>query len=132
MIALTNDGGYVSEIYYQKIPSFIKSANIDGKNVRVVVVVVYKKNRLEKKYRFFRKENLLNFLKELGIKIKLEDYLKREELREATEQLSENNIEFWQFLEGVAQGIGGSIFKKKELQKKIDDFQEMKAQQLQL
>lgn len=128
MVITTNTGEKIIDVFYERIPSFIEDFKVDGRKINIVVAIVLKKNELERKYIFSRKNDLENFIKELGVKPQdVLQHLSKDRVVDKKIELSENNLELWQFLERVSRGIGaGSIFKKGNVKENFERIKEQK------
>lgn len=121
MVITTNTGEKIVDVFYQRIPNFIEEIKVGEKKIGIVVALVLKKTN-EHKYLFARKEDLEQFITNLGVKPNdVLKHLDRNRVEETQVELSDNNMEFWQFLERVSRGIGASIFKS-GAKKKIEQM----------
>lgn len=121
MVITTNTGEKIVDVFYQRIPKFIEEIKVGQKKIGIVVVLVLKKN-VERKYLFARKDDLEHFITELGVNPNdVLKHLDRNRVVEEEVELSENNLEFLQFLERISRGIGSSIFKE-SAKKKLEQM----------
>lgn len=121
MVITTNTGEKIVDVFYQRIPKFIEEIKVGQKKIGIVVVLVLKKN-VERKYLFARKDDLEHFITELGVNPNdVLKHLDRNRVVEEKVELSENNLEFLQFLERISRGIGSSIFKE-SAKKKLEQM----------
>lgn len=121
MVITTKTGEKIVDVFYQRIPDFIERVVVGEKKVNIVVALVLKKT-VEHKYLFARKEDLESFITELGAKPNdVLKHLDKNRVEDMKVELSENNLEFWQFLERISRGMGTSIFKK-EVRKKLEQM----------
>lgn len=121
MVITTNTGEKIVDVFYQRIPKFIEEIKVGQKKIGIVVALVLKKNT-EHKYLFARKEDLQEFITNLGVKPNdVLKHLDRNRVVEEEVELSENNLELLQFLERISRGMGSSIFKS-DVKKKIEQM----------
>lgn len=121
MVITTNTGEKIVDVFYQRIPKFIEEIKVGQKKIGIVVALVLKKN-VEHKYLFARKEDLQEFITNLGVKPNdVLKHLDRNRVVEEEVELSENNLELLQFLERISRGMGSSIFKS-DVKKKIEQM----------
>lgn len=121
MVITTKTGEKIIDVFYQRIPKFIEEIKVGQKKIGIVVALVLKKN-VERKYLFVRKDDLEQFITELGVNPNdVLKHLDRNRVVEEKVELSENNLEFLQFLERISRGIGSSIFKE-SAKKKLEQM----------
>lgn len=121
MVITTNTGEKIIDIFYQRIPKFIEEIKVGQKKIGIVVALVLKKN-VEHKYLFARKEDLQEFITNLGVNPNdVLKHLDRNRVVEEDIELSENNLELLQFLERISRGMVSSIFKE-NAKKKLEQM----------